>query len=76
MGSILPFCLPFGNAGGLQILCCQGLEVEHYDFALDVLNLQPSDVCNVGLNLEVEAVSEVKDITEIIQEVIQGTEDT
>jgi hypothetical protein len=50
MGSILPFCLPFGNAGGLQILRCQGLEVKYYDFTLDALTLKPSDVCNVGVN--------------------------
>jgi hypothetical protein len=65
-----------GNAGGLQILCCQGFEVKNYDFTLDAWNLKPSDVCNVGVTLEVEAVIEVKDITEIILEVIQGTEDT
>jgi hypothetical protein len=76
MEPILPCYLPFGNAGGLQILCCQGFEVKNYDFTLDAWNLKPSDVCNVGVTLEVEAVIEVKDITEIIQEVIQGTEDT
>ena len=47
--SILPCYLPFGNAGGLQILCCQGFEVKLYDFTLDALNLKPSDVCNVGV---------------------------
>jgi hypothetical protein len=44
---ILADCLAFGNAGGLQILCCQGFEVKYYDFTLDALNLKPSDVCNV-----------------------------
>jgi len=45
----LPCFLPFGNAGGLQILCCQGFEVKYYDFTLDALTLKPSDVCNVGV---------------------------
>jgi WD40 repeat protein len=49
MGSILPCCLPFGNAGGFQILCCQGFEVKNYDVTLDALTLKPSDVCNVGV---------------------------
>ena len=47
--SIVPRYLPFGNAGGLQVLCCQGFEVKCYDFPLDALNLKPSDVCNVGV---------------------------
>jgi hypothetical protein len=25
---ILPYCLPFGKAGGLQILRCKGIEVK------------------------------------------------
>jgi hypothetical protein len=50
MEPILSCYLPFGNAGGLQILCCQGFEVKNYDFTLDALNLKPSDVCNVGVN--------------------------
>ena len=29
-----PGYLPCGNAGGLQILCCQGFEVKNYDFTL------------------------------------------
>jgi hypothetical protein len=37
------------NAGGLQILRCQGFEVKYYDFTLDALTLKPSDVCNVGV---------------------------
>jgi hypothetical protein len=52
MGSILPCCLPYGNAGGLQILRCQGFEVKYYDFTLDALTLKPSDVCNVGVKYE------------------------
>jgi hypothetical protein len=47
MGSILPCCLPFGKAGGLQILCCQGFEVNDYNFTLDALALKPSGFCNV-----------------------------
>ena len=46
---MLPCCLPFRNAGGLQLLCCQGFEVKHYDVTLDAWNLKPSDVCNVGV---------------------------
>jgi hypothetical protein len=49
MGSILPCRLPFGNAGGLQILRCQEFEVKYYDVTLDALTLKPSDVCNVGV---------------------------
>jgi len=41
--------LPFGNVGRLQLLCCQGFEVNYYDFTLDAWNLEPSDVCNVGV---------------------------
>ena len=52
MVPILPFYLPFGNAGGLQILRCQGFEVKYYDVTLDALTLKPSDVCNVGVNTE------------------------
>jgi len=48
MGSILPCRLPFRNAGGLQILRCQGFEVKYYDVTLDALTLKPSDVFNVG----------------------------
>ena len=35
MGLILPCCLPNGKAGGLQILCCQGINVTDYNFNLD-----------------------------------------
>ena len=45
----MPCYLPFGNAGGLQLLCCQGFEVKYYDVTLDALNLKPSEVCNVGV---------------------------
>jgi hypothetical protein len=37
------------SAGGLQLLRCQGFEVNYYDFTLDALNLKPSDACNVGV---------------------------
>jgi hypothetical protein len=30
-----PCCLPFGKAGELQILCCQGIKVTDYNFTLD-----------------------------------------
>jgi hypothetical protein len=43
----LPYCLPHGKAGGLQILCCQGIKVADYNFTLDALALKPSDFCNV-----------------------------
>ena len=46
MGLILPYCLPCGKAGGLQILCCQGIKVADYNFTLDALALKPSDFCN------------------------------
>jgi hypothetical protein len=39
-----------GKAGGLQILCCQGIEVTDYNFTLDALALKPSDFCNVRVN--------------------------
>jgi hypothetical protein len=32
---IVPCCLPFGKAGELQILCCQGIKVTDYNFTLD-----------------------------------------
>ena len=44
----LPFFLPYGKAGELQILCSQGLEVNRYDFALDALTLKLSDFFNTG----------------------------
>jgi len=50
MGSILPCFFPFGKAGGLQILRCQGIAVGYYGFTLDALTLKPSDFCNVGVN--------------------------
>jgi hypothetical protein len=46
-GAILPYCLPFGKAGELQILCCQGFEVNDYNFTLDALALKLSGFCNV-----------------------------
>ena len=45
--SILPCSLPYGKAGGLQILCCQEINVSDYNFNLDALALKPSDFCNV-----------------------------
>jgi hypothetical protein len=50
MGSILPCCFPFGKAGELQILRCQGIAVVKYSFTLDALTLKPSDFCNVGVD--------------------------
>ncbi len=50
MGSILPCCLPYGKAGGLQILCCQGINVTDYNFNLDALALKPSDFCNIRVH--------------------------
>jgi hypothetical protein len=47
MGAILPCCLPYGKAGGLQILCCQGIKVTDYILTLDALALKPSDFCSV-----------------------------
>jgi hypothetical protein len=39
-----------GKAGGLQILCCQGIKVTDYNFNLDALALKPSNFCNVRVN--------------------------
>jgi hypothetical protein len=39
-----------GKAGGLQILRCQGFEVNYYNFTLDALTLKPSGFCNVRVN--------------------------
>jgi len=47
MGSTLQCYLPYGKAGGLQILCCQEINVNDYNFNLDALALKPSDFCNV-----------------------------
>jgi len=46
-----PCCLPFGKAGELQILCCQGFAVNDYSFTLDALTLKPSGFCNVRVHL-------------------------
>jgi len=45
-----PCCLPFGKAGELQILCCQGIKVTDYNFTLDAWALKPSDFCSVGVS--------------------------
>ena len=50
MGAILPCCLPCGKAGGLEILCCQGIKVTDYNFTLDALALKPSDFCDVKVD--------------------------
>jgi hypothetical protein len=34
------------KAGGLQILCCQGIVVNYYNFTLDALALKPSGFCS------------------------------
>ena len=39
-----------GKAGGLQILCCQGINVTDYNFNLDALALKPSDFCNTRVS--------------------------
>jgi len=46
---ILPCCLPFGKAGGLHILRCQGLAVVYYGFTLAALAMKPSDFCDIGV---------------------------
>ncbi len=63
MVSILPCCLPFGNAGELQLLCCQGFEVNYYDVTLDALNLKPSDVCNVGVDTAADICGHLDEIS-------------
>ena len=47
-----PCCLPFGKAGELQILCCQGIKVTDYNFTLDAWALKPSGFCSVRLQSE------------------------
>jgi len=37
---------------GLQILRCQGFEAKNYDFTLDVLTLEPSIFCNIGVTVD------------------------
>ena len=37
------------QAGGLQILCFQGIAVSDYSFALGALALKPARFCNVGV---------------------------
>ena len=49
---VLAYCLPFGKAGELQILRCQGIEVNNYNFTLDALTLKPSGFCNVRVNTD------------------------
>ena len=49
MGLILPCCLPFGKAVGLQILRCQRIAVSYYGFTFDAWTLKHSDFCNVGV---------------------------
>ena len=46
----MPYCLPYGKAGGLQILCCQGIKVTDYNFTLDALALKPSNFCSARVN--------------------------
>ena len=58
MGSILPCCFPFGNAGGRQILRCQGFEVNYYDFTLDAPAQRDhtSNFINISVRLDSEAL--------------------
>jgi hypothetical protein len=49
MESFLPCSLPCANAGGRQILRCQGIAVNDYRFTPDALTLKPASVCNVGV---------------------------
>ena len=63
MGSILLCCLPCAKAGGLQILCCQGFEVNDYNFTLDVLALKPSSFCNVRVKSKDKSIRFVGNAT-------------
>ena len=56
----MPCCLPYGKAGGLQILCCQGINVTDYNFNLDALALKPSDFCNVRVDYFGASFSDLK----------------
>ncbi len=51
-----------GKAGGLQILRCQWLAVNDYSFAIDALTLEPSDVCNNGVNTRIMGVIPVSSV--------------
>jgi hypothetical protein len=57
MASILPGCLPYGKAGELQILCCQGIKVTDYNFTLDAWALKPSGFCNVSCSGESQQIN-------------------
>ena len=59
MGSILPCCLPYRKAGGLQIQCCQGIKVTDYIFTLDALVLKPSDFCNIRVKLYIRQLHHI-----------------
>ena len=48
----MPSSLPFGKAGDLQILRCQGFAVVHYSITLFASSLKTSDFCNVRVILE------------------------
>jgi hypothetical protein len=51
--SILPCCLPFRKAGGLQILRCQGIAVANYSSAW---RDHTSDFISFGVRLDSEAL--------------------
>ncbi len=58
----MPCCLPFGKAGRLQILYCQGIKVAYYNFTLDALALKPSDFCNNRVNSEELSYMNIREI--------------
>ena len=64
----MPCCLPCRKAGGLQILCCQGIAVNDYSFTLEALALKPSDFCNIKVKME-------KDIEQAVMAIPAGEEE-
>jgi hypothetical protein len=49
-GSINHQISPFGQAGGFHMRCCQGFEVNNYDFTLGALPMKASDSCKIKVS--------------------------
>ena len=47
---IFSCCSPYGKAGEIQTLRCQGVAVDYYGGNLGALALNRSGFCNVGVN--------------------------
>jgi len=72
----LPSCLPFGKAGGLQILRFQGFAVVHYSVTLSALSLKPSDFCNVRDNINYlgQILSDIGNLKLMEQDKFEGAD--